>query len=137
MTSEQIKKKKIFIFRDLMPEIKQMMIDGCRLSDIHVLCQGKGLDINFSTFKSYLNRENVSLKKLLHAKVLSADSVNKPQQQGAVTARQTSGVAVISESNKLPEITSRTDFKKLNETSDIDLEPSAAMREEANRILGE
>ncbi len=37
----------------------------------------------------------------------------------------------------LPEITSKADFKKLTQTSDIDLEPSKAKLEEAMRILGE
>lgn len=71
---------------------------------------GVGFRYKLSTFKSYLNREEVSLKKLLHEKVTEADSVNKPQLKSAATVRQTSGVAVVSENNKLPEITSRIDF---------------------------
>lgn len=133
MTSE-IKKKKIYIFRELVPEIKIMMLDGCYTSDIHVWAQGKGLDINLATFKNYLIREGVSLKKLSHEKVLSAEVAVKPTPTKTI-AKSVS--TVISGGTDLPEITSKSDFKKLSETAVIDFEPNANLLAEAQRILNE
>lgn len=141
MTSEQFKKKKIFLFRELLPEIKVMLLGGCYVSDIHEWAKSKGLDIGLGTFRNYLARENVTIKNLLHAKNSNADSdikynaVNNSNSRYAI--KNESPANVVANNISLPEITSKADFKKLTQTSDIDLEPSKAKLEEAMRILGE
>lgn len=135
MTSEQFKKKKIFLFRELLPEIKVMLLGGCYVSDIHEWAKSKGLEIGLGTFRNYLARENVTIKNLLHAKNTNADKDNVVVKPHIITNENQ--VDDVTRNIVLPEITSKADFKKLTKTSDIDLEPSKAKLEEAMRILGE
>ena len=141
MGTEQLKIKKMALFRKLLPEIKIKLVEGYTVANINEWAKTKGLELNFQVFKTYLRREGVTLKNLLHAKNSNADSdikhsaVNNSNPNCVITNE--SPVNVVSNDIVLPEITSKADFKKLTQTSDIDLEPSKAKLEEAMRILGE
>lgn len=138
MTDKGIELSKTSQVKLHLESIKQLLSEGYKLPQIVIWLNKKNIEISLVTLRSYLFREGVtakSLKKLSHEKVLDSEPIVKQESKKTIVSIEPKNV--ITDSVSLPEITSRTDFKKLNETSDIDIEPSAAMREEANRILGE
>ena len=119
----EVRLPKIAFVRKHIPEIRQWLLEGYKLPDIVLLLKSKGLDITYGTLKNYLFKENITFKNLSKAPV----NIVTPKSLASPKA-----------ASKLPEITCRADFRKLDQlASSFTFDDSPKTLAEARRILGE